>query len=259
MARRRAGAGARQGGRPVLRRGPRGRPGARRVGRRRRALPLPGEEHLFADSSLRGYDAAAAKLLTERVLAFLEEGGVVGGDVHDQGAGRVDVGRVRRAGRAQQRRLRRVLVHRLSPRRSRQGDDGGAEPAAQAEARQGGEGPRGARVRRRRLPRLVPVRRARRGAADQEPRRVRKGPDDLPGLADRVQLRRQGAPPPGRGDRRAGRCARPDRAAWAAAPSRDIRRPPAPCPPASSSTVHCRPTSGSASRATARSASTAGS
>ena len=31
------------------------------------------------------------------------------------------------------------------------------------------------------------------------------------------------------------------------------------CPPASSSTVHCRPTSGSASRATARSASTAGS
>ena len=32
----------------------------------------PGEEHLFADSSLPGYDAAAANLLTERVLAFLE-------------------------------------------------------------------------------------------------------------------------------------------------------------------------------------------
>jgi dienelactone hydrolase len=32
----------------------------------------PGEEHLFADSSLPAYDAAAAKLLTERVLAFLE-------------------------------------------------------------------------------------------------------------------------------------------------------------------------------------------
>jgi dienelactone hydrolase len=31
-----------------------------------------GEEHLFADSSLPGYDAAAAALLTERVLAFLE-------------------------------------------------------------------------------------------------------------------------------------------------------------------------------------------
>jgi dienelactone hydrolase len=31
----------------------------------------PGEEHLFADSSLPGYDAAAATLLTERVLAFL--------------------------------------------------------------------------------------------------------------------------------------------------------------------------------------------
>ena len=32
----------------------------------------PGEEHLFADSSLPQYDAAAATLLTERVLAFLE-------------------------------------------------------------------------------------------------------------------------------------------------------------------------------------------
>jgi dienelactone hydrolase len=32
----------------------------------------PGEEHLFADSSLPAYDAAAAELLTERVLAFLE-------------------------------------------------------------------------------------------------------------------------------------------------------------------------------------------
>lgn len=32
----------------------------------------PGEEHLFADSSLPSYDAAAAALLTERVLAFLE-------------------------------------------------------------------------------------------------------------------------------------------------------------------------------------------
>jgi dienelactone hydrolase len=32
----------------------------------------PGSEHLFADSSLASYDAAAAALLTERVLAFLE-------------------------------------------------------------------------------------------------------------------------------------------------------------------------------------------
>jgi dienelactone hydrolase len=31
----------------------------------------PGEEHLFADSSLVGYDAEAAELLVERVLAFL--------------------------------------------------------------------------------------------------------------------------------------------------------------------------------------------
>jgi dienelactone hydrolase len=33
----------------------------------------PGKEHLFADSSLPAYDAAAAALLTERVLAFLDE------------------------------------------------------------------------------------------------------------------------------------------------------------------------------------------
>lgn len=33
----------------------------------------PGEEHLFADSSLPGYDAAAAAQLTERVVAFLEK------------------------------------------------------------------------------------------------------------------------------------------------------------------------------------------
>jgi dienelactone hydrolase len=31
----------------------------------------PGDQHLFADSSLPAYDAAAAALLTERVLAFL--------------------------------------------------------------------------------------------------------------------------------------------------------------------------------------------
>jgi dienelactone hydrolase len=31
----------------------------------------PGDQHLFADSSLPSYDAAAAALLTERVLAFL--------------------------------------------------------------------------------------------------------------------------------------------------------------------------------------------
>jgi dienelactone hydrolase len=32
----------------------------------------PGEEHLFADPSLAAYDAAAAALLTDRVLAFLD-------------------------------------------------------------------------------------------------------------------------------------------------------------------------------------------
>jgi dienelactone hydrolase len=33
----------------------------------------PGTEHLFADSSLPAYDPAAAALLTERVLAFLDK------------------------------------------------------------------------------------------------------------------------------------------------------------------------------------------
>ena len=33
----------------------------------------PGEEHLFADSSLPWYDAASAELLTRRVLDFLAE------------------------------------------------------------------------------------------------------------------------------------------------------------------------------------------
>jgi dienelactone hydrolase len=40
----------------------------------------PGAEHLFADSSLASYDAAAAALLTERVLAFLD---AVGSDEDD--------------------------------------------------------------------------------------------------------------------------------------------------------------------------------
>jgi len=35
----------------------------------------PGNQHYFADSSLPSYDEAATKLLTQRVLAFLEERG----------------------------------------------------------------------------------------------------------------------------------------------------------------------------------------
>jgi dienelactone hydrolase len=35
----------------------------------------PGEQHYFADSSLPSYDEAAAMLLTQRVLAFLEDRG----------------------------------------------------------------------------------------------------------------------------------------------------------------------------------------
>jgi dienelactone hydrolase len=32
----------------------------------------PGDQHLFTDSSLPSYDEAAARLVTERVLAFLD-------------------------------------------------------------------------------------------------------------------------------------------------------------------------------------------
>jgi len=35
----------------------------------------PGDEHLFADSSLPAYDPAAAELLMQRVLAFLNDVG----------------------------------------------------------------------------------------------------------------------------------------------------------------------------------------
>ena len=35
----------------------------------------PGDQHYFADSSLPGYDESAAALLTQRVLAFLEQHG----------------------------------------------------------------------------------------------------------------------------------------------------------------------------------------
>ena len=45
---------------------------------------------------------------------------------------------------------------------------------------------------------LMPVRRARRSAEDQEPRRLRREPHDRAGLADRLHLRRQGAPAPER-------------------------------------------------------------
>jgi len=67
----RPGADPRQGHRSVLRRRPRGRAGPGRLDRPGRAVSLPGEDHLFADSSLPAYDPAAAALLTERVLAFL--------------------------------------------------------------------------------------------------------------------------------------------------------------------------------------------
>ena len=68
-----------------------------------------------------------------------------------------------------------------------------------------------ARLRWRRLPRLVSVRAARRAATHQEPRGVRAGPYDTAGLADRLLLRREGPPPGGRRGRSAHRRARSDR------------------------------------------------
>jgi hypothetical protein len=50
------------------------------------------------------------------------------------------------------------------------------------------QSPRRARFRRGGLRRLVPVRRARRSAPDQEPGGVRERPDDLARLANRVLL-----------------------------------------------------------------------
>jgi len=51
------------------------------VGSTRRAelFLYPGEQHLFADSSLPAYDAGAAALLMERVLAFLRTSATNGG------------------------------------------------------------------------------------------------------------------------------------------------------------------------------------
>ena len=168
-------------------------------------------------------------------------------------------GRVRRVGGAQQRRLRRVLVHGIPLRRRRQGVDACDESRAEARARPGGNDARGARVRRRRLRRVVPVRGTRRAATDQESRRVREGTNDRPRLADRVLLRRQGTPASGRGDGGTRRRRRAASRAWAAEPSRAIRRTPARCLRASSTTARSRHTRSSASSVTARSASTAGS
>jgi hypothetical protein len=44
----------------------------------RRAVPVSGRSHLFADSSLPDYDEPAARLLEERVLAFLADGALAG-------------------------------------------------------------------------------------------------------------------------------------------------------------------------------------
>jgi dienelactone hydrolase len=68
-----AGAGARDGRRPVLRGG--GRLDAARAlvasAADAELFLYPGDGHLFADRSLPSYDATAAELLTQRVLDLL--------------------------------------------------------------------------------------------------------------------------------------------------------------------------------------------
>src|SRR5262245_17157476 len=82
------------------------------------------------------------------------------------------MGGVLLAGRAQQRCLWRLLVHGLPSRNV--ADRRGAEPCREAAASPGWPGTCGARLRRRRLRGLVPIRRTRRGPEDQEPRCLRK-------------------------------------------------------------------------------------
>ena len=118
--------------------------------------------------------------------------------IHHQAAGRIDLGCVRRSGGGQRRHLRRVLVHGVPPGRRQPRRRSGAEAATQARPRARRHGTRGPGVRRRRLRRVVPVRPTRRGAADQEPTRVRQAAGRAAGLANRVLLRRQGSSSPRR-------------------------------------------------------------
>src|SRR6478672_8182553 len=82
--------------------------------------------------------------------------------------------------------LRRLLVHGLPPQRIL--DRRGAETCCEGTASPRGQSPRRARFRRGGLRRLVPVRRTRRSAPDQESGGVRERPDDLARLANRVLL-----------------------------------------------------------------------
>ena len=77
-----------------------------------------------------------------------------------------------------------------STRRASAGNHAGPQPRTETRTRSGRSGPCGACLRRGRLRGLVSVRRTRRGAPDQEPRRVRERSDDGARLADRVLLRR---------------------------------------------------------------------
>jgi len=52
---------------------PRRGPPTRRDDRDRRAVPVPGDRHLFADESLPDYDESATTMLKQRVLSFLDD------------------------------------------------------------------------------------------------------------------------------------------------------------------------------------------
>ena len=123
--------------------------------------------------------------------------------------GRLHVGCLRGACRAQQRDLRRVLVHRLPPGVRPEGD--------QLSRGQGGPGPHRSRPRRprprrgRRRTGMVPVRQPRGTPGHQAPARVRQGRAAASGLADHLLLRRQETSRPGHRTGGAGRRSRPDR------------------------------------------------
>jgi hypothetical protein len=85
-----------------------------------------GDHHLFTDDSLESHDPTATALVIERVLARSSIASTVTNptsrrrgrpreraELHDQATRPDDVGCVRRPGRGQRRRLRRVLVHGL--------------------------------------------------------------------------------------------------------------------------------------------------
>jgi hypothetical protein len=168
------------------------------------------------------------------------------------------MGRIRRAGRAQRRRLRRVLVHRVSHGISTRGQRSlhaeGAAGADGARTCRAGLRPGGCRTG------LVSVRQPR-GARVQAPPRIPEGSSAIRRLADHLHLRRQAAPGPrDRARRTRGAHWRRSRPPRAASSRRSRRLQPVARPKgASSSAQPSSCSSNTGSREGARSGNTRGS